>query len=214
MTMITVVDYGLGNLGSVLNMFRKIGAEARLSEKPEDIDRATALVLPGVGHFDEGMRGLRERKLVEPLGIAVRERKVPMLGICLGMQLFARGSEEGREPGLGWIDADVKKLVFPEGDRRPIPHMGWNDVVATEHTLFRGLERGARFYFVHSYHVVCEQAEDVAATCSYGIDVTAAVRHENLMGTQFHPEKSHRFGMKLLGNFVSSLSPEPASARA
>lgn len=207
--MLVVVDYGLGNLGSVLNMLRKVGAEAQISSEPERIARASGLILPGVGHFDHGMRNLRSRGLVAPLNEAVLVRHTPILGICLGMQLFARGSEEGTEPGLGWIPADVRKIDVGHRNLR-IPHMGWNDTCALDPRLFAGLEQGARFYYVHSYHVVCDDPNDVAARCTYGQEVTAAIRRGNIFGTQFHPEKSHKFGMRLLRNFVEIVADAPA----
>lgn len=205
--MITIIDYGVGNVGAVANMFSKIGARARLASQPADLRSANgkipeALLLPGVGHFDAGMRRLREGGFVEPLNELVMERGVPILGICLGMQLFSRRSEEGSLPGLGWIPADTKKFAFPPGRALVVPHMGWSDTFAPRAGLFAGFEAVPRFYYVHSYHVVCEDPGDVAATCRYGMEFTASVHRENIYGTQFHPEKSHRFGMTLLRSFV------------
>lgn len=200
--MITIVDYGLGNVGSVANMFNKIGTRARIATRAADLASASALVLPGVGHFDAGMRLLREGGFVEPLGELVVGSGVPILGICLGMQLFSRGSEEGSSPGLGWLAADTKKLEFPAGKRLVVPHMGWSETQARDRALFGGFDSVPRFYYVHSFHVVCDSPADVAATCHYGVEFTAAVHHENVYGTQFHPEKSHRFGMTLLRSFA------------
>lgn len=202
--MITVVDYGLGNVGSVVNMLNKIGARARLAQTAAEVRSAEVIVLPGVGHFDAGMRNLRERGLVDALHERVREHGVPILGICLGMQLFTKGSEEGTLPGLGWIDAETRRFDFPSGSGLVVPHMGWNETTGGDRTLFGAFEEPPRFYYVHSYHVVCENPADVAATCHYGIDFTAAVHHGNVFGTQFHPEKSHRYGMTLLGAFVQA----------
>lgn len=201
--MIAIVDYGLGNLGSVKNMLRKLGAPSVITGKPEELTQATALILPGVGHFDTGMKNLRAAGLDQVLGTQVLEKKVPILGICLGVQLFARKSEEGTEPGLGWIAADVKRFTFPEGKALPVPHMGWNEVEWSDSKLLAGATHGeARFYFVHSYHVVPDDPADVAATATYGSNFVAAIAHGNIMGAQFHPEKSHRFGMALLRNWV------------
>ncbi len=200
--MITIVDYGLGNLGSVLNMLRRLGARAQISGAKADILSASALLLPGVGHFDTGMKNLRARDLVGPLTERAVEQKAPVLGICLGMQLLTRGSEEGSEPGLGWVPATTKRFVFPEGEPLPLPHMGWNEIVPRDETLFDVRAERPRFYFVHSYHVVCDDPGDEAAGCDYGVRFTAALRHENLMGAQFHPEKSHRFGRDFLARFA------------
>lgn len=200
---LAIVDYGLGNLGSVKNMLKKVGVPSVITGKADELRAAKALILPGVGHFDTGMKNLRERGLEAVLREQVLEKKVPILGICLGVQLFARGSEEGVEKGLGWVAADVKRFTFPQGDALPVPHMGWNEVEWTDSKLFDGATKGdARFYFVHSYHVVPDDPADVAATANYGARFVAAITHGNVMGAQFHPEKSHRFGLALLKNWV------------
>jgi glutamine amidotransferase len=205
-TTVSIVDYGLGNLGSVANMLRKIGVSSVMASKPEEISRATALILPGVGHFDTGMRNLRERGLEPALTGQVMEKQVPVLGICLGAQLIARGSEEGTEPGLGWVAADVKKFKFADAVKLPIPHMGWNDVESSDAVLFKGLVPGqTRYYFVHSYHLVADDTSDVAAWANYGYRFAASVRRGNIYGTQFHPEKSHKHGMQLLRNWVEAI---------
>jgi glutamine amidotransferase len=201
---IAIIDYGLGNLGSVANMLKKIGAPAMITAAPEELRKASGLILPGVGHFDEGMRKLREKALREVVAELVVDGKKPILGICLGMQLLARGSEEGVEPGLGWIPADVKRFEFGAGERLSIPHMGWNEVDIVDADLFRGVPSiPARFYFVHSYHVVCDDPGRVAAWSTYGYRFAAAIRFGNVFGAQFHPEKSHKFGMAVLKNFVA-----------
>jgi imidazole glycerol-phosphate synthase subunit HisH len=201
---IVIVDYGLGNLASILNMLRKIGAQARISSDPGVIDSATKLLLPGVGSFDSGMAALEERGLVPVLSRKVLDAGTPLLGLCLGMQLLTRGSEEGRRPGLGWIDATTVRFRFPEGGPRlPVPHMGWNGIrVTRESPLLAALPDPARFYFVHSYHVVCGSEDQVLATTSYGYDFPSVIGRGRLVGTQFHPEKSHKFGMALLRSFV------------
>ena len=201
--MIVVVDYGMGNLGSVRNMLRKLGADVRVSSDPALIHHAEKLVLPGVGAFDQGMRGLEVRGLLPVLHEKVVEHKAPILGICLGMQLFARRSEEGALPGLGWLDAEVVRFSFPQpGTVVKVPHMGWNTVeVRQDHPLFAGFDGPPRFYFVHSYHMCCHDPRDVLATSAHGGEFTAAVARGNILATQFHPEKSHSFGLRLLGNF-------------
>jgi imidazole glycerol-phosphate synthase subunit HisH len=201
-TAVSVVDYGLGNVGSVVNMLKHIGVSATLASGPDDIASARILVLPGVGHFDAGMKNLEERSLLAPLSDAVLERKVPVLGICLGMQLLSRRSEEGRLPGLGWIDAETRRLSPPPDSPLPLPHMGWGETKVVAPQLFDESPEPPRFYYVHSYHVVCHDRGDVAATCTYGVEFTAALRHDHIFGTQFHPEKSHRHGMRLLRSFV------------
>ena len=206
--MIVVVDYGMGNIGSIANMLRKLGVQARISADHSVIESAGKLILPGVGAFDQGMQNLSDRGLIPLLTRKVMEEKVPVLGVCLGMQLFARTSEEGRCTGLGWLDAAAVR--FPpgeEGSRLKVPHMGWNTIaVRRPHPILAGLEEGARFYFVHSYHVVCREPDVVLARTSYGMDFVSAVAAANVVGVQFHPEKSHRFGMQLYRNFAN----EPA----
>lgn len=202
--MIVVIDYGMGNIGSVLNMLRKVGAQARPSSEPQVIASADKLILPGVGAFDNGIEGLKQRGLIEILNEKVLHQRIPILGICLGVQLFSRRSEEGKLPGLGWLAADTVRFQFPAGSNNlKIPHMGWNEIkIKGDNPLLTGFEDPPRFYFVHSYHVVCQNSKDELATSHYGIDFTAAVWHENIMGTQFHPEKSHKYGLKVMSNFV------------
>lgn len=199
--MITILDYGVGNIDSLLNILDHIGIAAEASGDPDRIRGADRLILPGVGAFDKAMRTLGERGLTEPLREAATVRKVPMLGVCLGMQLLARSSEEGNLPGLGLIEADVVKI--PTDAKVKVPHMGWAIAEPTgESPLFPPSARGERFYFVHSYYMRCEREENVAATVEYGRRLTVAVSKENIQGVQFHPEKSHRFGMRLLKSFA------------
>ena len=202
---IAIIDYGLGNLGSVANMLKKIGVRARVTADPEEIRESKALVLPGVGHFDTGMRNLVASGLKEVLDERVQEAKVPVLGICLGMQLMARRSDEGSEPGLAWLAADVRRFDFPVGQRLAVPHMGWNELEPVDPSLYRGLEGPPRFYFVHSYHLVCDDDADVAGWATYGYRFAASVHRGSIFGTQFHPEKSHRFGKAVLKNFAESV---------
>lgn len=199
--MITVVDYGMGNLGSVLNMFKRIGAPAMITGDPDDVAKATKLLLPGVGAFDNAMSRINESGLREVLDRKAREERIPILGICLGMQLLTRSSEEGKLPGLGWIGAATRR--FPAAPGLKVPHMGWNAVSPTQaNPLTDGLPEETRFYFVHSYCVGVDDPRDSILKASHGVTFDAAICHGNVYGAQFHPEKSHRFGMKLLQNFA------------
>jgi glutamine amidotransferase len=204
--MIAIVDYGMGNPGSIRNMLLRIGVEAAITFSPETIASADKLVLPGVGAFDAAVTNLRHLGLIPILQEQVVLRGVPILGICLGMQLLSRSSEEGSLPGLGWIDARTVRFRFDgAGAELRIPHMGWNHVdVKRSGSIFDGLPRDARFYFVHSYHVCCEDEANVLAATTYGIPFHSAIVRDNIMGTQFHPEKSHKFGMQVLRNFAEA----------
>lgn len=197
---IVVVDYDMGNVGSIVNMMKKIGHAVAVSSDPATIQRADRLILPGVGSFDAGMANIRTRGLVEVLDDKVVKQRTPILGICLGMQLLGETSGEGGSAGLGWIPCE--SIKFSGGSLR-VPHMGWNEVAPVDqHWLFEGEPDDMRFYFVHSYHVVCKDAHHRIATTSYGLDFSAAVARDHIVGVQFHPEKSHRFGMQLLRNFA------------
>lgn len=200
--MIIIVDYGMGNFGSILNMLKRVGAKAAISSYVSDIEKADKLILPGVGSFDNAMKNLDGLKLVPVLNKKVLKEKTPILGICLGIQLFTKKSEEGTLPGLGWIDAETIRFRFDRKQNLKIPHMGWNTVkILKARPLFENMYAGARFYFVHSYHLVCKNKQDAATTTGYGYDFVSSVAKGNIYGTQFHPEKSHKFGMKLLENF-------------
>ena len=203
--MIVITNYNMGNLASIRNMLKKVGVDAVVSSDPQVIRKATGLILPGVGHFDRGMEQLMALDLVPVLQCKVLEEKTPVLGICLGMQLLTRRSEEGQRLGLGWLDAETVRFRFEDTPQTlKVPHMGWNTTSPTrDDSLFEGLMNGrTRFYFVHSYHVVCAHEADVLAYTHHGVPFAASVQHEHIMGTQFHPEKSHRYGMRLLKNFV------------
>lgn len=202
--MIAIVDYQMGNIGSIINMFKRIGFESRVAREKGDLATATKIILPGVGSYDHGMTNLRKSPVFDELNEKVLSEGTPVLGICLGMQLLARSSDEGSEPGLGWIDAAVRKFQFAEADRHlKIPHMGWNDVApAKADALIEALPDHPRYYFVHSYHFVCNDPADALLTTSYGGEFVSAVRKGNIMGVQFHPEKSHKYGMALLKNFA------------
>lgn len=205
--MIVIVDYGVGNLGSILNMFKKVGVKACVSGEEEIIRASEKLLLPGVGAFDAGMQSLNNSGLRPVLDDCVLQLKKPVLGICLGMQLMTKRSEEGTLPGLGWIDADVKKIQIEDATMK-IPHMGWNIVqIAKPDPLFENLPEYSRFYFVHSYKVMCHNPDDILLYTNYGQQFTSAFRNNNRWGVQFHPEKSHKFGMRLLKNFAELTPP-------
>jgi imidazole glycerol-phosphate synthase subunit HisH len=204
--MIHIADYGLGNPASIVNMLRKAGHEAMVTASADDLKAASKLILPGVGAFDHAMRNLKERDLIDVLTEKALGERVPTLGICLGMQIMTRSSEEGDLPGLGWISAATRRFFFPDAERQDlrIPHMGWNQIGRFDagHPLLAGLPAAARFYFVHSYHVTCDEPADVLATAHHGYEFAAIVAHHNIVAVQFHPEKSHTFGLTLLKNFA------------
>ncbi len=203
--MIVIVDYGLGNLGSIANMLKKIGVnDVLISSDKSEISMADKLILPGVGAFDQGMKSLAEKGLVEVVNQKVLGEKTPVLGLCLGMQLFTLGSEEGKLPGLGWLDAVTVRYHFDgKNNQLRIPHMGWNTIeISSQHPLFNNMDSNARFYFVHSYYVICNQPELVLAKTHYGFPFASIIGKDHILGVQFHPEKSHKFGMSLLQNFV------------
>jgi glutamine amidotransferase len=202
--MIAIVDYGVGNLTSIQNMLKKVGARAMIASAAEEISHATKLILPGVGSFDYAMERLRQHGLLDALNERVLRDRVPVLGICLGVQLLTGRSDEGREAGLGWIRGET--VAFDRsrlGATDRVPFMGWADVeVCRPSRLTADLPADPRFYFVHSYHVRCEEEQDVVATSTHGYAFPAVVEHDNVVGVQFHPEKSHRFGMIVLRNFA------------
>jgi len=202
--MIVIIDYGLGNARSILNMLRKIGVEAIISSNTADIEKAHKLILPGVGALKQAMINLNDLGLVSVLNKKVIIDKTPILGICLGLQLFTKRSEEGNINGLGWIDAETVRFKFDKSRTDlKIPHMGWNlvDVKKKSH-IFDGSCHDSRFYFVHSYHLLCENEQDILSVTTHGYEFASSIERGNIFGVQFHPEKSHKFGMKLLKNFV------------
>lgn len=201
--MITVIDYGAGNIGSVLNMIKHVGGMAEVARDAAGVLAASKILLPGVGSFDNAMTRLAALDLVEPLK-ARAAKGIPFLGICLGMQLLANGSEEGSMAGLGLIAGQVRRFRFEgEAAALKIPHMGWNRATpVVGHPLTHGLGADARFYFVHSYYFDCENPEDALLQSIYGLSFTSGVQRGNVIGLQFHPEKSHRYGMQLIKNFV------------
>ena len=200
--MIAIVDYGMGNIRSLRNALDCLGADVSVTSRPEDLARAERIVLPGVGAFGDAMNAIRERGLDESLDGEVRRKGKPFLGICLGMQLLAKSSNEhGRHAGLGWLDAEVERFELPGNFK--VPHIGWNDIEPGSDPLFQGLDRSeSNFYFVHSYHMRCARSADVIARADYGGPFTAAVRAGNVVATQFHPEKSQDNGMLILRNFM------------
>jgi glutamine amidotransferase len=201
--MIVIVDYKMGNLGSISNIIKKIGHSSIISSDIETIKKAKKIILPGVGSFDKAMENLKELNLIEILNEKALVEKVPFLGICLGMQLLTKHSEEGNVAGLGWIDAEVKKFELSDFPTLKIPHMGWNEVeISSQNPLCDELYENARFYFVHSFYVACYKKENILMRTQFGRPFDSAIHNNNIMGVQFHPEKSHKFGMKLFKNFI------------
>lgn len=226
---ISVIDYGAGNIGSIVNMIKKIGGEARTISTAEDVISATKLILPGVGHFDFGMKSLNESGMKHALDEAVQKNGIPILGICLGAQLMCKSSQEGNTPGLGWFDAEVlsfrkewemsgilsnlQPVKESEIETRPstkknnrlrVPHMGWNYVDTKKECLVtHDLPDNPRFYFVHSYYIHSNRPEDIMFETAYGNRFASGLHHENKYAVQFHPEKSHKFGLKLFENFLN-----------
>ena len=202
--MISIVDYGLGNVQAFRNMYKRLNVEARTVTSAADLEGATKVILPGVGAFDHAMQRLDASGMRAVLDDLVLRQRVPVLGVCVGMQILARESEEGQCSGLGYVDGRVRlfEAQAPTGTLQ-LPHMGWNDVApAATSPLFAQLESDARFYFLHSYYFECDRPSDVAAVSTYGREFSCAVRVGNIHGVQFHPEKSHHFGTRLLQNFA------------
>lgn len=204
---IIVINYGMGNLGSIQNMFKHIGVKSTISDNITDIENADKLVLSGVGAFDNGMKNISDLGFISVLNNKVLNDKTPILGICLGMQLFAHSSEEGKLSGLGWINADTVRFSFDDDSGQlKIPHMGWNLIsLQRDSVLIKDISEESRFYFVHSYHLVCKEEENIICTTNHGYEFPSIIEKENIIGVQFHPEKSHKFGMKILSNFAEIL---------
>jgi glutamine amidotransferase len=201
--MITIIDYNIGNIFSVVNMLRRLGVASQIATCAKDVEKADRIILPGNGAFDACMKNLRASGLIPVLEEQVLQVGKPILGICVGAQMLGFGSEEGVESGLGWIDMSVER--FPALPNLLIPHMGWSKVVSVknEHPLVKNIEADTRFYFVHSYFMVPKDPADILLRAHYGTDFTAGVAHGNIVGVQFHPEKSHRYGKTLLNDFVN-----------
>lgn len=203
---VQIIDYGVGNLNSVCNMIIKCGGIPIVVSKTDELNLKERIILPGVGSFCAGVNNLLDKNFPELLNEAVTVNKVPFLGICLGMQLLFESSEEGNGAGLGFLSGSVKKFALGNQAKLKIPHMGWNTVKVLKDCKLANLDdRELRFYFVHSYHVVCDNDKDVLMTTHYGEEFVSAVNRENIFGVQFHPEKSHRFGIKILTNFLNIL---------
>lgn len=204
--MITIVDYGLGNIKAFANVYKRLNIETRYASTPEQLMEAKKIVLPGVGAFDHAMRMLNQSGLKDCLNTLVLERKVPVIGICVGMQMMGHSSEEGTSNGLGWIDGTVKRFHYDNdviANKYPLPHMGWNNISEIKPSaLLNNLDEQKRFYFLHSYYFNCNNPDDVVATANYGFDYACIVNHSNVYGIQCHPEKSHHNGVALLKNFA------------
>lgn len=202
--MIKIVDYGVGNIQALLKIFKRLGVDADRVSNPESLEDASHLILPGVGNFDNAMRSLNDSGLRSSLDKAVLENKIPILGVCVGMQMMATNSEEGSLSGLDWIPGQIKSFAGNENaSSLPLPHMGWNtlDSYKKSKLFLSGFEKPPEFYFLHSYYYDALDSSDVAANSFYGIDFHAAIAHDNIYGIQCHPEKSHKWGMQLLQNF-------------
>jgi imidazole glycerol-phosphate synthase subunit HisH len=203
--MIAIVDYGLGNIRAFANIYKKLNIPYNIVTEPDGLEKATKIILPGVGAFDHAMSQLDKSGMREPLDELVRLHKIPILGVCIGMHMLAHSSEEGSLPGLGWIDGVVKKFDSSVLIQQThLPHMGWNDVVPVKpDKLFDKLEKQATFYFLHSFYFVCSNEDNVIAVTEYGKKFACAVNNQNVFGIQFHPEKSHKYGIQLLENFAN-----------
>jgi len=202
--MIAIIDYGLGNVLAFLNVYRRLNIPVSVAKTAGDLVGASKVILPGVGAFDHAMQQLNQSGMRQAIEQLVLQQDVPLLGICVGMQILADSSDEGKLPGLGWIDGTVRKFdVSTLAHGTHLPHMGWNDVKpAVGSGLFKGMEQDARFYFLHSYYFDCRKPEDILALSDYGVPFASAVNHNNVYGVQFHPEKSHHCGSQLLINFA------------
>jgi len=199
--MIVIIDYGMGNLNSIRHKLEQVKIDVQISSDNELISKAEKFILPGVGHFKTAMENIKRLGLKKVLEDEIINKKKPILGICLGFQLLFEHSEEGDCEGLGWIKGSVKKFSFDTNKSEKIPHVGWNNIsISKDDSLFRNISKDQKFYFTHSYHVVCNSSSILSNT-HYGIDFVSAARKKNIAGTQFHPEKSHKSGFKLLKNF-------------
>ncbi len=202
--MIGIIDYGSGNIQAIATIYKKLNIDYQTITDPEDLKKAHKLILPGVGAFDATMQQLIDSGIRDELNHLVINKKVPILGICVGLQVMGFGSEEGNLPGLGWIPGLVKKFSLDKIESKPkLPHMGWNTIKDLHnHNLFKGIDNDFGFYFVHSFYFECESVDNILTTTNYGIEFNSAIYSDHIIGTQFHPEKSHRNGMLLFKNFA------------
>ncbi len=204
--MVGIIDYGVGNISAFRNIYKQLNIHVKTVSKESELIDVEKIILPGVGHFDYAMTRFQDSGMVDKINQMVVQQNTPVVGICVGMQMMAKRSDEGVLPGLGWIDAEVKKFdsgITVGHTKLPLPHMGWNDIRSERTTpILTGLENDAQFYFLHSYYFVCNDDKDKIATTNYGVDFTCAANHKNIYGVQFHPEKSHKYGIQLLKNFA------------
>ncbi len=203
--MITIIDYGMGNIGTIVNKFEKMDISVKITSDPTDILSAEKLILPGIGSFDAGIKNIADLNILKSLQEAVLKNNIPILGICLGMQLFTKKSEEGFIEGLGFFDCETIKFRINDNCKQQykIPHMGWNTITFRRNSpLLENIKDNSRFYFVHSYHVKCNKSETITACTTYAYDFPSIIQQDNIYGVQFHPERSHSQGLKLLKNFA------------
>lgn len=203
--MIAIINYGSGNVQAIANIYHRLNLEAKIVTHSDGIEAADRIVLPGVGAFDATMNRLNDSGLRKALDVAVLEQKKPVLGICVGMQILAKSSEEGSVKGLGWVDAEVKKLDASLLTQKPyLPHLGWNEIdLVRPHSILNGVDNKIGFYFLHSYYFKCNNPSDILTRTTYGAEFTSAIQSGNVFGTQFHPEKSHQNGIEVFRNFAN-----------
>ncbi|WP_047417873.1 imidazole glycerol phosphate synthase subunit HisH [Cellulophaga sp. Hel_I_12] len=203
--MMTIVNYGSGNIQAILNIYKQLNIDCFVANAPDQLAEATKLILPGVGAFDETMQQLVNSGFKKELDRLVLQEKIPVIGICVGMQILANKSEEGELPGLGYIDGEVKKFDSTKFTQKPyLPHLGWNTINPTNaHKIFENIDFQTGFYFLHSYYFSCKNSDDILSRTNYGEDFSSAIYNENVFGMQFHPEKSHSNGIQLFKNFAN-----------
>ncbi len=199
--MIKIIDYGVGNIKAFVNLYKRLGIEIEIASNEKSLSNASKLILPGVGHFDYAMDKFSESGMMNTVNNLVVNEKVPVLGICVGMQIMARSSDEGSKKGLGWINANVKKIDTNKNNLR-LPHMGWNNIIINKNdSILKNLDNDSRFYFLHSYFFNCKNEQNIIAFSNYGLNFPSIIRQDNIIGIQCHPEKSHEFGEQILKNF-------------
>ena len=202
--MITIIDYGVGNIRAYINLYERININIKVAYNATDLKNATKIILPGVGAFDYAMTRLNSSGMRERITELVLDKKIPIIGICVGMQMLGDKSEEGELPGLGWIPGKVMQFDSSVlSSERRLPHMGWNNISHDNDNLFNAIDLNNRFYFLHSYYFKCKNEENILATTDFGTNFTSAIKKDNIYGVQFHPEKSHNNGVQLLKNFAN-----------